>query len=442
MYDKKLTAYKGRMMRMKKKMNRIKTKVFRNAGGRLALRLTGLLLVSAMLAGCGGSGKSVYTESYDAGGYAMDNAAVDTAAMTEEIALSGGSGDMSYYEEGFQEAEAAEPQSAPETGSEEKPSDGRKLIKTVDMHVETEQYDVLLVSLEAQIAELGGYVEYQYQYNGSSYSNYDETRNVYMSVRIPSKRLDEFVRKVGEQSNITNKEERVEDVTLQYVDLESRKKALVIEQDRLLELLEKAETVEDIITIEQRLSEVRYELENMESQLRTLNNRIDYSTINLDIQEVKRLTPTEEKSAWDRMKNGFVQSLYRIGEGFKNGFIGFVINIPYIVIWLFIIAVIFVIVRIILKKQERKKAEKEQQARQWQEAQRKQQEMLMREQREQQERFMRENGQQERFMRENGQQERIMREQNGLPGHMGQEKLRGEEQGTVSGRQPEDGKNK
>lgn len=410
---------------MKKKMNRIKTKVFRNAGGRLALRLTGLLLVSSMLAGCGGSGKSVYTESYDAGGYAMNNAAADaasadTAGVTEEIAFSGGTGEMDYYEEGVQEAKATEPQS--ETDSEENPSDGRKLIKTVDMHVETEQYDALLVSLEAQIAELGGYVEYQYQYNGSSYSNYDETRNVYMSVRIPSKRLDEFVRKVGEQSNITNKEERVEDVTLQYVDLESRKKALVIEQDRLLELLEKAETVEDIITIEQRLSEVRYELENMESQLRTLNNRIDYSTINLDIQEVKRLTPTEEKSAWDRMKNGFVRSLYRIGEGFKNGFIGFVINIPYIVIWLFIIAVIFVIVRIILKKQERKKAEKEQQARQWQEAQRKQQEILMREQREQQERFM--------------------REQSGQQGHMGQEQLRREERGAVPGQQPEDGKNK
>ena len=95
-----------------------------------------------------------------------------------------------------------------------------------------------------------------------------------MTARIPAKRLDEFVQRVGEQSNITNKEERVEDVTLQYVDLESRKKALATEQDRLLELLEKAESVEDIISIEARLSDVRYELESMESQLRTLNNQI------------------------------------------------------------------------------------------------------------------------------------------------------------------------
>ena len=68
-------------------------------------------------------------------------------------------------------------------------------------------------------------------------------------------------------------------MTLQYVDLESHKKALTTEQDRLIELMEQAETVEDIITIEGRLSEVRYQLESMESQLRTYDNKIDYSTV-------------------------------------------------------------------------------------------------------------------------------------------------------------------
>lgn len=404
---------------MKKKMNRAKTKLFPNAGKGLILRLFGLLLASAVLTGCGGSGKSMNAETaYDAGGYAT----ADTAA-TEEIMLSGGAGEMEYYEEGFQEAKAADTEPASETTLEENPSDGRKLIKTVDLYAETEQYDALLANLETQIAELGGYVEYQYQYNGSSYSNYDETRNAHLSVRIPAKRLDEFVQKVGEQSNITNKEERVEDVTLQYVDLESRKKALVIEQDRLLELLEKAETVEDIITIEQRLSEVRYELENMESQLRTLNNRIDYSTINIDIREVKRLTPTEEKSAWDRMRNGFAGSLYHVGEGIRNGFIWFVINIPYFMIWLLIIAVIFIIVRVIIKKEARKSAGKKQQEQRWREGQREQQERFEREQREQRERF-------EREQRE--QQERFQREQ--------REPARHEIQGAASGQQPQERK--
>lgn len=336
---------------------------------RTGLCLTGLLL-AALLTGCGSSGgsKNMYMEeAYDAGGTGY--AAADNAAA-EEYGLYDSAAKMEY--ETATTAEAV-PQEMPEYSEDIMQTDDRKLIRTVDLYAETENYDSLLVDLEAQIAELGGYIEYQYQYNGSSYSGYNETRNANLSVRIPAKRLDEFVRRVGEQSNITDREERVEDVTLQYIDLESRKKALVIEQDRLLELLEQAETVEDIIVIEQRLSEVRYELENMESQLRTLNNQIDYSTVNINIREVRRLTPVEEKTAWDKMKNGFVESIYRIGDDIEDGFIGFVINIPYLLIWVVIIGIAFFIVRHILRKRKQQKAAKEQE---WQEAQQKQQEML------------------------------------------------------------------
>ncbi len=341
---------------------------------RTGLCLTSLLLAAALFTGCGSSGgsKSMSSEmAYDAGG--TDNAAAVDNAAAEEYGLYDSTAEMEY-ETAAAAGEA--PQEMPEISEENVHTEERKLIKTVDLYAETENYDALLVNLEAQIAEFGGYIEYQYQYNGSSYSGYNETRNANLSVRIPAKRLDEFVRRVGEQSNITNKEERVEDVTLRYVDLESRKKALVIEQDRLLDLLEQAESVEDIIAIEQRLSEVRYELENMESQLRTLNNQIDYSTINISIQEVRRLTPVEEKSAWDKMRNGFIESIYRIGDDIEDGFIGFVTNIPYLLVWVVIIGIAFVIVRLIIRRRKRRKAAREQQ---WQDTQQKQEETIKKE---------------------------------------------------------------
>ena len=197
-------------------------------------------------------------------------------------------------------------------------------------------------------------IEYQYQYNGSKYSSYQGTRNAQLDIRIPAERLDEFVDTVGEQSNITNKVEQVEDVTLQYVDLESRKKALVTEQDRLLELLTQAEKVEDIIIIEQRLSEVRYELESMESQLRALLNQVDYSTVHLSIDEVRQYTPTEEESLFEKMKNGFVRSLYRIEADGEDVFIWFVSSIPYFVIW----GVVIVVVIVLFKRHRRKKKAK------------------------------------------------------------------------------------
>lgn len=305
-----------------------------------------ILLLAAFITGCGSARyDSVKNESiaYENSSYYSD--AAYTAAVTEEAF------EAEYESGGYAETPSAE------MPDENVQQSQRKLIKTVDLNVETESYDTLVAGLESQITELGGYIEYQYQYNGSGYSNYQETRYANMQIRIPVKRMEEFIVRVGEQSNITNKEERVEDVTLRYVDLESHKKALLTEQDRLLDLLTVAETVEDIITIEQRLSDVRYQLESMESQLRTLDNQIDYSTINLSIREVKRLTPTQEKTVWDKIKNGFSESIYNIGHGIVNFFIWFVVNIPYIIIWAVVIFVAFRIIKAIIKKKNRKKSD-------------------------------------------------------------------------------------
>ncbi|MDE6751023.1 MAG: DUF4349 domain-containing protein [Lachnospiraceae bacterium] len=303
-----------------------------------------ILLLAAFITGCGSAGYDTVKNdtAYDNGSYYTG--AAYSSVVTEEAF------EAEYESGGNANAAGAE------MPNENVQQSQRKLIKTVDLSVETESYDTLVAGLESQIAELGGYIEYQYQYNGSGYSNYEETRYANMQVRIPVNRLEEFIVRVGEQSNITNKEERVEDVTLRYVDLESHKKALLTEQDRLLDLLTVAETVEDIITIEQRLSDVRYQLESMESQLRTLDNQIDYSTINLSIREVKRLTPTQEKTVWDKIKNGFSESIYNVGHGLVNFFIWFVVNIPYIVIWAVVLFVAFLIIKAIIKKKKLRKS--------------------------------------------------------------------------------------
>lgn len=329
------------------------------------------LVVMLLLSGCGSSGGSSsaqYNESI-----AYDTA----AAVTEEAYMEAGYGmyeqSAEYYgvDAAASEMEAAEaeyddvneePMQNAELSEEAAQTSDRKLIRTVDLYTETEQYDDLLVNLETQIAALGGYVEYRYQYNGNPNDYYGSTRrSSNLTVRIPADRLDEFISRVGEASNIINKEERVEDVTLQYVDLESHRNALKIEQERLLALMEQAETVEDLIAIESRLSQVRYELESMESQLRTLMNQVSYSTVNLSIQEVQRLTPAEEVTIWGRIRQGLANTFYRMGNGFQDGFVGFVINLPYIILWLIIIAILFFVSRLLwrfYKKRYAKRAEK------------------------------------------------------------------------------------
>ena len=149
----------------------------------------------------------------------------------------------------------------------------RKLIRTISLNVETTAFDDLLSSIQSFVTTGGGYIE-QSDVSGTSVSaSPDRRRYAYLTVRIPSGGLDNFLSQMAEKSNVINRSENVQDVTLQYTDIESRKKSLTIEQERLWALLEKADTLEAVIALEERLSEIRYELEGFESQLRVYDIR-------------------------------------------------------------------------------------------------------------------------------------------------------------------------
>ena len=216
--------------------------------------------------------------------------------------------------------------------------DSRKWIVTVNMEAETEDLDVLLKNTLEQVTALEGYVENQEIYNGSAYSDY-RYRSASLVLRIPADRVEEFSKAVAEESNVVSQSRQVEDVTLQYVDTESRLAALRTEEARLLELLENAETMTDLLEIEDRLGDVRYELESAESQKRTFDNQIDYATVYLRIEEVREYTPVEEPTVWERISGGFMDNLSGLGEGLVDFIVWFLAGLPLLVplagvIWL------------------------------------------------------------------------------------------------------------
>lgn len=256
-----------------------------------------------------------------------------------------------YYDAEMEAAPAEKPAAGLTTEGKENgstsslPAD-RKLIRTISMEAETEDLTVLSDTLTGRIAALGGYVESKNLRNGSAYSGYYR-RTLNMTVRIPADKADEFVAQVSENANIVSSTESIDDVTLQYVDTESHVKALETEQERLLALLAKADNLKDILTLEERLTKVRYELERYASQLRTLDNQVTYATIHLSVTEVKEYTPVieEEPTVWQRISKGFGRSLKDIGAGFTDFFVWFTVNSPYLLIWGVIITVIVLVLR-------------------------------------------------------------------------------------------------
>ncbi len=295
-------------------------------------------LLAATLAGCGGSGGSSKNSMMEAAAESYDSTAYyDTGDI-----YAGGSGEAAAEE-------GAAPAEAPNAEVDEDASSSRKLIRNVHMDVETEDYPTLISTVTSRVKELGGYMEQYDAYNENSIGN----RGCSMTIRIPSGKLDSFINQIGEISNVLSRSESVEDVTLQYVDMESHKWMLREEQSRLLELLENAESMEDIIAIESRLTDVRYQLESLEAQLRTIDNQVDYSTVYLRINEVQRYTPPVEKGTWERIRIGFSENVYRVGDGLKEFFIGFAISLPVLFTWVIIIALVAFIVRLIVRAAEK-----------------------------------------------------------------------------------------
>ena len=207
--------------------------------------------------------------------------------------------------------------------------EGRKWIITIDMNVETDDLDTLMADLDQKINALDGYVEDQNIHNGSNYASH-RYRSANLTVRIPDEKVDQFTDDVSGMANVVSQNLRREDITLQYVATSSRVTALETEEARLLELLAKAETMEDLLEIEARLTDVRYELENYASQLRLYDNQVDYATIYLYIEEVQEYTPVEEPTFFERIQTTFSDALEGLGDGIVNITVFLVGNSPYL----------------------------------------------------------------------------------------------------------------
>ena len=306
------------------------------------------VLVSAFLAGCGSSSASS-NKSADTSVAMAEEPAYDYAYDMDAEEAYEATDDVYEYSKSTGSAAGSNSEGEAVSDSEIQSNSNRKLIKTVNMTAETREFDELIANVTERIVSLGGYAE-STDIQGNSYNSTSE-RRAFIVARIPASKLDFFVKGIEDESNITSKNESAEDVTLQYADVEAHKDSLKIEQERLNELLEKADTLENIIELENRLTEVRYEIESYESRLRTMNNLVVYATVNLTVQEVKEYTPepVEEQTFGQRIAEGFLDSCENAWELIQDFIVGFVSILPTLIVLLIILAIIFFIIFGIVK---------------------------------------------------------------------------------------------
>ncbi len=303
---------------------------------KLLLAFSALALVAILLlTGCsasdmtGESSSSTAIAEVETGAVGMDqdtanNAAQDAAAESAEISADDG-------DEQWQDNEA-------------------KIIRTVDMGVETLDFDSFISSLKNKVEQAGGYVQSSMVDGKNLYADGRENlRHAYLTLRIPQEKLDSFLSEVSEQSNVLYQNEYAEDISLTYYDTESRRNALEVEQERLLSLLEQADDIEAIIRLEERLTEVRRQLESYTSSLKQYDNMVDYSTVDIQIEEVKSVTEVQGDSFFEKVGHGIGETMNDLGTMCVNIALFLIVNLPYILI----IGVIIIIIVLILRKRRK-----------------------------------------------------------------------------------------
>ena len=236
------------------------------------------------------------------------------------------------------------------------PLAGRKIIKTVNVVSETKELDSALANIESEVAALGGYIQSSNTY-GKSYEKYSNRRANY-TLRIPAERLDIFMNSFGGYVNITSKTEKVDDITDTYTDIEARLEALKTQETRLIELLAKAEKLEDVITLEERISYVRYEIESYEAKIRNYDTLIAFSTVNIELSEVIDYTPEpiKDPTFGERLGEAFRESWKEFSEGCKDFSVGLVYALPTLLVLAVIVLIIVLIIVGAVKRRRKHRA--------------------------------------------------------------------------------------
>ena len=305
-----------------------------------------ILAAALCLTGCGGSNNMSSSGAYYEP--AMSSEAKEAGYAAQESAAGAYDYDSVEMEEARESYEdAADTADSGADNSALRAQDGQKIVYTASLSIQSLEYDQSAASIRRKIREAGGFSEAEseydkdynwYRYTGPSSGN---TRSLSITARIPSDKFEAFLNSLDGDGKIMSKSVNAQNISQVYANKETYKKALEKEQERLLAMMDKAETIEDMIAVESRLSEVERQLNSYKTDLSQMDKDVEFSTVYIDLQEVKRYTETVEKTTF-REKLGFAfEDAISSFRDFCEGVVLFVVrNFPFLIIFAIVVALI------------------------------------------------------------------------------------------------------
>ncbi|PUB13387.1 DUF4349 domain-containing protein [Paenisporosarcina sp. OV554] len=233
------------------------------------------------------------------------------------------SGDM----DGKVESEAATEESSETKTEAPVVASDRMIIHQASLSVNVKELDKAQSNIEKKVDQYGGYIV-----ESNVYQEDDQTSSGRMIVRIPEKNFEKFLLDAeGVAAEVLERNVTGQDVTEQYVDLESRVKSKRAVEERLLDFMSKAQKTEDLLKISADLSEVQEEIEVMVGKMKYLENQTSFSTIELSMYENRVVVPeieSKELNTWEKTKKQLATSTNSLLSAGSALIVFFVGNLP------------------------------------------------------------------------------------------------------------------
>ena len=227
----------------------------------------------------------------------------------------------------------------------------QKLIKRYRVTLETTEYDRTRSEISALVESYGGYFSSSSERGGGTSSGRRSSRYGEFTVRIPAEKLDEFISELGGKGNVISSNLITDDVTESYYSYQSRLDALALQEQRILDMMKKADSLDYLIKLEDKLSQIRSEIKELNYKLKYYDRSVGYSYATISLCEV--IEYTEESD---------VTFISRLGNAVKKTFVVFgkvVGELLIAIVWLFpfalVCGIIAFIVVISVKRRKKKR---------------------------------------------------------------------------------------
>ena len=279
-------------------------------------------LLAVTLAACGtassGATADYASESYPAGGYGLAGGSYNNSYMSEAAAA------PAMEEAADYDAKAEEPGAEPNPEEETGAVTGDMLVYTGSLNIETLNYEETLKTVRERIRSYQGIIEQEDEWDSDRSWTYTDgrkrtmNRSISMTLRIPTVSFDSFMNDMDGAGKVTARSQSVENISRRYNDNSIEIESLRKQQERLLEMMDAADTVEEMIMVESRLTEVQTQLNQKLSYKAGMDTDVKYSTIYLNINEVQEYTPVDDsvqiggfwKKLWETVESSWIYFVY------------------------------------------------------------------------------------------------------------------------------------